>query len=318
MGISQVKGKGYLRHNNRDFISDNIDPARIKDNIIFKQQSLQDAYNDCFGDALEDYNAKQKRQDRKINDYFTHLFGKDPNDILSSRVLRTNDTNPTKSFYEDLVQVGDKNTCGIGSDNANIAKQALIDYMQGNAALGIPSYQERNPNLKVFNAVLHMDEATPHLHIDYIPIATGYKRGLTVQNGYNRALEQMGYDGANGFKDWRAKERDVFRDICTSYGLDIKPKEQEENRGISYDVAEYKQIILQAEVDASEIRVTARKEAETMLAETQAEVNAIRMQMEQKQEQERIAKDLELISLELSMNIDEIMCEGADNNHDKE
>lgn len=237
--VCQQKGKGNLRHNNRLFISDNVDHDRINDNVILKQQTLQDAYNECFGQALSDYNAKQKRKDRKITDYFQSVFGVSAQSAKANSVLQSDDK--TKSFYEDIVQIGDLHDTGIKSNSktAELAKQALIVYANG--------FEERNPCFHVFNSVIHMDEATPHLHIDYIPVANGYKRGMETQNGYNRALEQMGYIGDDSFKQWREKERDVFREICRSYGLDPKPKEEEQSRGHTFEPDEYRNLMREAE-----------------------------------------------------------------------
>ena len=55
------------------------------------------------------------------------------------------------------------------------------------------TFQERNPNLYLFNCVMHLDEATPHLHIDYIPVANGYKTGMKTRNSLTKALQQMGF-----------------------------------------------------------------------------------------------------------------------------
>jgi len=137
-----------------------------------------------------------------------------------------------KSFYEDLVQVGDKDSCGCGTPAGKLAEECLTEYMNG--------FHARNPNFHVFNAVMHVDEATPHLHINYIPIGH-YKRGLDTQNGYNQALNEMGFKGADCFKNWRERERAVLRDICKAHGLEVKPKEEEKGRGYSFTVEEYKE-----------------------------------------------------------------------------
>lgn len=249
--VCQQKGKGNLRHNNRDFVSDNVDVNRIKDNVILKHQSLQEAYVECFGAATKEYNAKQKRKDRKINDYFQSVFGISAESAEANSVLQSEDK--TKSFYEDIVQIGDMHDTGIinNPQAAERAKQALIEYAKG--------FAERNPRFYVFNSVIHMDEATPHLHIDYIPVATGYKRGLQTQNGYNKALEQMGFVGSDGFKQWRDKERETFREICSAYGLDPKPKEDEQSRGHTFEPDEYRNLMREAEQLKAEIDEEAAK-----------------------------------------------------------
>lgn len=249
--VCQQKGKGNLRHNNRIFTSNNVNVDRTKDNIVLKQQTLQDAYNECFGQATAEYNAKQKRKDRRINDYYQSLFGVSADSAEANSVLQSKDK--TKSFYEDIVQIGNMHDTGCVNNPqaAEKAKQALIEYANG--------FAERNPRFHVFNSVIHMDEATPHLHIDYIPIALGYTRGLAVQNGYNKALEQMGYVGADGFKQWREKERDVFREICSAYGLEPKAKEDEKSRGHTYEPDEYRRLMSEAEGTLQEANEKASK-----------------------------------------------------------
>ncbi len=173
--ISMCQGKGSLSHNNRDFTARNIDRSRTADNIVFVQQDLGKAYNQLFGEAVERYNARQKRNDRKITDYFQHLFNRPP----SASVITG--ANKQKSFYEDLVQIGTKDDTGVGSADAEIAIACLREYMEG--------FQERNPNFHVFNAVMHLDEATPHLHIDYIPVGH-FANGIDTRNAMAKALEK--------------------------------------------------------------------------------------------------------------------------------
>lgn len=238
--VTQQKGEGHLRHNNREFVPRNADRNRIKDNIILKKESLQSAYNHCFGDSMREYNDNQKRKDRRINDYFEHLF-RMPADATDD-IVQSKDK--AKSFYEDVVQIGDIYDTGIinNPEAAEKAKNALIEYAEG--------FSKRNKQFYVFNAVIHMDESTPHLHIDYIPMAYGYSRGMFVQNGYDKALAQMGYKSdreSAGFQKWREHERDVFREICTRYGLNPKSKEEECGRGHTYTPEEYKKLMREAE-----------------------------------------------------------------------
>ena len=144
--ISMCQGKGSLSHNNRAFAAKNIDSSRTADNITFVHQNLRDAYDILFSDAVERYNARQKRNDRRIPDYFHHLFSREP----SASVITG--TNKQKSFYEDLVQIGTKDDTGVGTPDSEIAVACLREYME--------EFSERNPNFYVFNAVMHLDEAT--------------------------------------------------------------------------------------------------------------------------------------------------------------
>ena len=115
-------------------------------------------------------------------------------------------------------------------EDFQLVADCLKEYMN--------SFQARNPNFHVFNAVLHMDEATPHLHIDYIPIGH-YKRGMDIQNGIAQALKEMGYgDGKQAIARWREKEVEVLNEICHRHG--IEPLPPEKSRGI-LEVSEYKE-----------------------------------------------------------------------------
>lgn len=195
--ISHCQGKGSLTHNNRKFNAKNVDDTRTKNNIIFVQQPIEAAYEHLFGSAVERYNARQKRSDRKINtSYYEHIFKRK----ISQSVVTSADKR--KSFYEDVVQIGDMKNTGVGTPDAETATTCLTGYMQG--------FQQRNPNFYVFNAVLHLDEATPHLHIDYIPVGH-YKMGVDTQNGIAQALKEMGYgSGKETIARWRESECKVL------------------------------------------------------------------------------------------------------------
>lgn len=221
--ISMCQGKGSLSHNNRAFAAKNIDSSRTADNITFVHQNLRDAYDILFSDAVERYNARQKRNDRRIPDYFHHLFSREP----SASVITG--TNKQKSFYEDLVQIGTKDDTGVGTPDSEIAVACLREYMEG--------FSERNPNFYVFNAVMHLDEATPHLHIDYIPVGH-FDRGLDTRNAMAKALEEMGHGkGANAINRWRLTEWEILHQICKAHGVEIA--EPKKSRGYSYTTEEY-------------------------------------------------------------------------------
>jgi hypothetical protein len=227
--ISHVQGKGSLAHNNREFKFKNVDSNRTENNIVYKSQSIDEAYQKCFGEAQKRFNEKQTRSDRKIdNSYFEHMFGEAPESQRAKSVLTG--SNKQKSFYEALVQVGDMDDSKVGTAAGELAEKILDEYMKG--------FSARNPNFYIFNAVLHLDEATPHLHIDYIPIGH-YSRGMDTQNGLAKALEEMGYGkGKGAINEWRLSERKVLEDICKAHGIEVK--EPKEGRGYSLTPDEYK------------------------------------------------------------------------------
>lgn len=222
--ISICQGKGSLGHNNRAFHTKNTDPNRTPNNIVFVREPIGEAYDKLFSAAVERYNAHQNRSDRKVKtSYFEHQFGQP--------VTETKLTSPDKrkSFYECLIQLGTMEDTGVGTADGEKATECLCEYMKG--------FSERNPNFYVFNAVIHLDEKTPHLHIDYIPVGH-YKRGIDTQNGIAQALKEMGYgDGKNAIARWRQAEYLVFRKICEEHGFTIS--EPQKSRG-SLTVSEYK------------------------------------------------------------------------------
>ena len=210
--ISFVLGRGNMNHNNRKFYKENVDPERTHLNKSYVVQPLKEAYKECFGQALDDYNAKQKRKDRRKDDYIAEI---------------KNSGNGEKVFYENVVQIGDMYDTGIvGADgeitvDAQTAAEILDKYAR--------SFQERNPNLYVFNMVLHMDEATPHLHIDYIPVAHGYKTGLETRNSLTKAYQQMGIPRAknkieNETSMWHIREREYLTELARERGIEITEK----------------------------------------------------------------------------------------------
>lgn len=198
--ISITIGEGSIGHNNRKFYAENVIKERTSDNIIFKQDDIKDVYHEIFDTALEEYNAKQKRKDRVIKNYYDHIFH----------------SKQEKPFYELIVQIGNKDDTPCQSDEGKISTEVLSQYIQ--------SFQERNPHLRVFNAVLHLDEATPHLHIDFIPYATEQKRGLSTRNSLTKCLEQMGYKAEGKFntssKLWIDDEKQHLAEIMKLHDIE--------------------------------------------------------------------------------------------------
>lgn len=177
--ISVMLGKGSVSHNSRKFKAENIDAERTSQNITYCNEPIKQVYHTLFDDALERYNAKQKRADRRIDNYYEKI--------------RTG--KQEKLFYEVILQIGNKDNMVAISDDGQLAAKVLDEYMQ--------DFQVRNPNMRVFSAHLHMDEATPHLHIDFVPFATGSKRGLDTRVSLKQALAEQGFAGvARGDTEW--------------------------------------------------------------------------------------------------------------------
>ena len=207
--ISFPKGRGHLTHNNRDFISKNVVPERTTWNRTYIQEPLEQAYEKCFGEALRKYNDAQKRKDRKKDNYLKEI---------------ENSGNGEKVFYENVVQIGKMTDTPVVDENGNLTEDAkeAIKVLEQYAK----TFQERNPNLYMFNCVMHLDEATPHLHIDYIPVAHGYKNGMETRNSLTKAFQQMGFAKAVSRKQnetvaWQERERAYLTELCKEQGIEI-------------------------------------------------------------------------------------------------
>lgn len=177
--ISAMVGKGSVNHNSRKFKAENVDGSRTHLNIDYCNENIKGVYHELFDEALERYNEKQTRADRKIENYYEKI----------------RNSKQEKPFHELILQIGDKENMSAESENGELARQILDEYYRG--------FQERNPQLKVFSAHLHIDEATPHLHIDFVPFTTGSKRGLDTRVSLKQALAAQGFKGGTrGDTEW--------------------------------------------------------------------------------------------------------------------
>lgn len=295
--------KAKIKHNTREFISANVDKNRIKDNIVIINQTVQEAYKHVFGEAQREYNSKQKRKDRKIDNYYTHLFGNVPESKQDE--VQTNKNNQN-SFWEDIVQIGDKDSAGILTNpkNAQIVTECLQEYAEG--------FQERNPYLYVFNAIIHLDEQTPHLHLDTIPFSDDYKKGMGRQLSIAKALEAMGYSKNcdEAIRDFTANERKIILGICERHGLEIEPESK--SRGITFTPQQMRDGISEQYTELKEVEKNLQEkksllqEAEKSLQEKQSALSEVTAHVQtatttvnalQEQEQELKEKVDEAIDL---------------------
>lgn len=189
--VSVSKGEGSLNHNNRKFKTANVDPSRTHLNIILKkpcQKVLQNAYHELFDNALQKYNGRQKRDDRKIKNYLSHI----------------QNSKQEKPFHEVVVQIGNK-------DNKEDYSSLLVEYAE--------SFEKRNPQMKVVGAIVHMDEATPHLHLDYVPYITGqkedWKQGFQTTRLFCRWGSRAGTTG-------EAMKKKQLKIYCSSMDLNAR------------------------------------------------------------------------------------------------
>ena len=202
--ISAMVGKGSVTHNSRSFTAENVDSERTHLNIDYCNEPIKKVYHEMFDDALAKYNAKQKRKDRVIPNYYEKI--------------RTG--KQEKPFHEVIFQIGNKEDMSAIGNHAELARTILDEYYQG--------FQKRNPYLRVFSAHLHMDEATPHLHIDFVPFTTGSKRGLETRVSLKKALLNQGFEGQgrddNELNRWILSEKKVLAQIMERHDIEWEQK----------------------------------------------------------------------------------------------
>lgn len=224
--ISFMTGKGSLKHNSRKFHAKNTDPNKTHWNVEYCNEDIKDVYHELFDDALKRYNDKQTRKDRKIDDYYEKIrSGKQE-----------------KLFHEVILQIGDKDNMGSETMEGQLAAKILDEYMKG--------FQERNPTLRVFAAHLHLDEATPHLHIDFIPYVTGSKRGLDTRVSLKQALSSLGFKGGSRseteLNQWVQSEKEKLAMVMRENEIEWDQKGTHEPH---LSVLDYKKKLREQEVE---------------------------------------------------------------------
>ena len=246
--ISFMTGKGSVNHNSRKFHAKNTDPERSCLNVEYCNENVKDVYHELFDEALAWYNEKQTRSDRRIDDYYEKIrSGKQE-----------------KPFHEIILQIGDKDNMGAKTENGRLAAKVLDKYMR--------DFQRRNPTLRVFNAYLHMDEATPHLHIDFVPYTTGSKRGLDTRVSLKQALSALGFKGGTRreteLNQWVAYEKEQLAAVMLEHGIEWEKKGTHEKhlsvldfekKERAKEVAELEQSISDGKERLSDIQIQHRK-----------------------------------------------------------
>ena len=252
-------GKGSVNHNSRKFHAKNTDPERSYLNVEYCNENLQLVYHQLFDEAKQRYNAKQKRADRMIPDYYEKIrSGKQE-----------------KLFHEVIVQIGNREDMNAQSENGALAAQVLDEYMR--------EFQKRNPNLRVFSAHLHMDEATPHLHIDFVPFTTGSKRGMDTRVSLKKALAAQGYTGGSRgdteWNQWVAAEKNALAVVMERHGIQWEKKGTHEKHlsVLEFEKRERAKEVAALALAVGTIPIIARQlRSSTMLINSQEYIEAAR------------------------------------------
>ena len=273
--ISAMVGHGSVNHNSRKFHAKNTDPERSHLNVTYCQENIKAVYHELFDEALERYNAKQTRADRRIENYYEKIrSGKQE-----------------KPFHEIILQVGNKDDMSADSDEGRLAAAVLDEYMK--------AFQERNPNLRVFSAHLHMDEATPHLHIDFVPFTTGSKRGLDTRVSLKQALAAQGFKGGTRgdteWSQWVRSEKEQLAAVMERHGIEWEDKGTHDKH---LSVLDYKK-----EQRAKEIAAL-----ETVKAEKESQVES---QERRLKELAPAVKNMERLAADFSADPEEILPEAG-------
>lgn len=277
--ISFMTGKGSVNHNSRKFHAKNTDPEWSHLNIEYCNENIKDVYHELFDEALARYNEKQTRSDRRIDDYY--------NKILHGK--------QEKPFHEIILQIGDKDNMGAKTENGQLAAKVLDKYMQ--------DFQKRNPTLRVFSAYLHMDEATPHLHIDFVPYTTGSKRGLDTRVSLKQALSALGFKGGTRreteLNQWVTYEKEQLAAVMLEHGIEWEKKGTHEKHLSVLDfekqerakeVAELEQSISDGKEKLSDIQIRQMK-AEQETKQIRQEGETIRQEVSELSETSNLLKE---------------------------
>ena len=273
--ISAMVGQGSVNHNSRKFHAKNTDPERSHLNVTYCEENIKTVYHELFDEALERYNAKQTRADRRIEDYYEKIrSGKQE-----------------KPFHEIILQVGNRDDMSADSEEGQLAAAVLDEYMKG--------FQERNPQLRVFSAHLHMDEATPHLHIDFVPFTTGSKRGLDTRVSLKQALAAQGFKGGTRgdteWSQWVRSEKEQLSAVMEHHGIEWEDKGTHDKH---LSVLDYKK-----EQRAKEIAAL-----ETVKAEKESQVES---QERRLKELAPAVKNMERLAADFSADPEEILPEAG-------
>ena len=235
--ISAMVGKGSVNHNSRKFKAENVDGSRTHLNIDYCNENIKKVYHELFDETLKRYNDKQTRADRKIGNYYEKI----------------RNSKQEKPFHELILQIGNKEDMSAESENGMLARQVLDEYYKG--------FQERNPQLRVFSAHLHIDEATPHLHIDFVPFTTGSKRGLDTRVSLKQALAAQGFRGGSRgdteWNQWVQSEKEQLSAVMERHGIEWEHKGTHEKH---LSVLDYKKQERQKEIEVLEDKLAEKKD----------------------------------------------------------
>lgn len=269
--ISGMIGAGSLAHNRRDFIAENVDSDRVHLNICYQNENLKQVYKELFDESVERYNVG-KRKDRQITNYYEKIRqGKQE-----------------KLFHEVIFQIGNCEDMAAGTPDGELAVKVLDEYIQ--------DFQKRNPTLRVFSCYLHQDEATPHLHIDFVPYVTGWKgKGMDTRVSLKQALKSLGFQGGNKhdteLNQWMNHEKEVLAEIAKHHGIEWEQKGTHEEHLDVYNFKKKERKKEVQELEQEKEYLTAENEGLTaQIAEVRADIKMLEEEKNQAQKDKEMAE----------------------------
>ena len=231
--------QGHNRRDERYTSKDgHINPNGLHE--IWFDKDIKEMYHDLFDEAVEVFNQEEKKADRKIDDYYQKIKSDKQKHLAYETIIGVYKTGDTVS--------------------SETKKGILKEYCD--------TWEERNPNLKLLGVYYHADEpGEPHVHIDYIPVAT-YEKGLKLRNGIKRALEQQGYigktRGTNPVKQWTKNENAYLEKLCNDRGIEV---EHDIEKKEHLSVREYKEINDYIKEKKSEVDEEIKKQTQARMEE---------------------------------------------------
>lgn len=269
--ISGRNGKGSLAHNRRAFETENVDKTRVHLNIKYCDENLKAVYHELFDSAVERYNVG-KRNDRKITDYYEKI----------------RQSKQEKLFHEVIFQIGNCTDTAVGTEEGELAVKILDEYMK--------EFQKRNPSLRVFSCHLHLDESTPHLHVDFVPYVTGWKgKGMDTRVSLKQALKSQGFQGgtkhATELNQWIDHEKEILAEIAKQHGIEWKQKGTQEEHLDVYNFKKKERKKEVQELEQEKEYLTAENEGLTLqIADARADIKNLREDKEQAVQEKELAE----------------------------
>ena len=261
LSVTHSDNKINVQHNNRDFeekewghtTNAHIDRSLSQYNTTFIKQDIKEAYREAFGEALDEYNAKQKRQDRKIDDYYEYVKGLNDGHKKKGKGKAT-----TKYNVQDeiILTVGNKaywddiHSRIIGSiHDKTEAEKVFIEYKKKQSdeifKEFLKDFQAKHKHLHVFNAVAHYDEkGAPHMHLTFFGKAEGLKKGLRLQPRTTRAVAQdLDGDFYAKMLESDQKKYDLAKENRERKKQGLKPLQGDRKGDMSAGMDVYKQFL---------------------------------------------------------------------------